>query len=154
MRTGASSEGFTVRTKPSVREVVAMYEYEETHTAIVVKLALTHPLQVPTVECTQRVGVSEGTWRQWHRTISTLLHRQNSSLLDALQMWRENVDALFEGVEDCAICYAVVHASTRALPELPCRTCSNKFHSACLYKWFHSSQKATCPLCQSPWHSH
>jgi E3 ubiquitin-protein ligase DOA10 len=65
-------------------------------------------------------------------------------------MWRENVDALFAGVEECPICYVVVHAVTRALPALACRTCNNKFHSACLYKWFSSSQKSTCPLCQSP----
>jgi hypothetical protein len=150
LTTGVSGEGFTVRTSRAAREVVAVYELEETETAVVVRLAPTHPLRVPEVECTRRVGVSEGKWRKWHRSISTVLHTQNGSLLDALKLWRENVDALFTGVEECPICYSVVHATTRALPALACRTCSNKFHSACLYKWLSSSQKSTCPLCQSP----
>ena len=79
----------------------------------------------------------------------TLLLAQNGAISEALLLWRDSVDKVFEGVEECPICYAVVHATTRALPKLQCRTCHNKFHSACLYKWFSSSQKSTCPLCQS-----
>jgi hypothetical protein len=52
-------------------------------------------------------------------------------------------------VEECPICYQIVHGTTRQLPRLACRTCNNKFHAACLYKWFSSSQKSTCPLCQT-----
>lgn len=32
-----------------------------------------------------------------------------------------------------------------------CRTCRKRFHGGCLYKWFKSSGKSTCPHCQSPW---
>ena len=34
------------------------------------------------------------------------------------------------------------------IPALVCRTCKNKFHSACLYKWFQTSGKSKCVLCQ------
>ena len=61
------------------------------------------------------------------------------------------MDKLFEGIECCLICYSVFQASNNALPRLACKTCKNKFHSACLYKWFNTSHKSNCPLCQTPW---
>ena len=76
-------------------------------------------------------------------------HLPDGSISDALLQWKANVDKVFEGVEECPICYMIVHASTGHLPKLECKTCHNKFHSACLYKWFSQSQKSTCPLCQS-----
>ena len=101
------------------------------------------------VECVQRVGVSDARWRKWQRTISTMLLAQNGAISEALLLWRQHVDKVFEGVEECPICYTIIHAATRALPKLECRTCHHKFHAACLYKWFNSSQKSNCPLCQS-----
>jgi hypothetical protein len=62
----------------------------------------------------------------------------------------QNVEKEFDGIEECPICYSVVHTSDRSLPRLRCKTCKHKFHSACLYKWFSTSQKSTCPLCQTP----
>ena len=43
----------------------------------------------------------------------------------------------------------IVHASTGHLPKQECKTCHNKFHAACLYKWFNQAQKSNCPLCQT-----
>ena len=43
----------------------------------------------------------------------------------------------------------IVHASTGHLPKQECKTCHNKFHAACLYKWFSQAQKSNCPLCQT-----
>ena len=79
-----------------------------------------------------------------------MLLAQNGTISDALLQWKNDVDKVFEGVEECPICYMIVHQATRALPRLECKTCKNKFHAACLYKWFNSSQKSNCPLCQSP----
>ena len=60
---------------------------------------------------------------------------------------------VFEGVEECPICYTVIHMVNGTLPKLSCHTCKHKFHAACLYKWFNTSNKSACPLCQSPWYS-
>ena len=30
--------------------------------------------------------------------------------------WKQDVDKVFEGVEECPICYMIVHQATRALP--------------------------------------
>ena len=61
----------------------------------------------------------------------------------------EAAHKVFEGVEECPICYMIVHPATGHLPKQECKTCHNKFHSACLYKWFSQAQKSNCPLCQT-----
>ena len=30
-------------------------------------------------------------------------------------------------------------------------TVFGRFHSTCLYKWFHTSHKNKCPICQQTW---
>uniref|UniRef100_A0A8C2Z581 E3 ubiquitin-protein ligase listerin n=1 Tax=Cyclopterus lumpus TaxID=8103 RepID=A0A8C2Z581_CYCLU len=72
----------------------------------------------------------------------------NGSIMEGLALWKNNVDKRFEGIEDCMICFSVIHGSNYSLPKKGCRTCKKKFHSACLYKWFTSSNKSTCPLCR------
>lgn len=51
---------------------------------------------------------------------------RNSSITDGLMLWKRNVDQHFEGVEECPICYSVVHAVTSAMPKLQCRVCKHK----------------------------
>ena len=74
---------------------------------------------------------------------------QNGSIVDALTSWKKNLDKRFEGVEECYICYFILHGSTYQLPKVPCPTCKKKFHSNCLYKWFSTSQNSSCPLCRT-----
>lgn len=57
---------------------------------------------------------------------------QNGSIMEGLALWKNNVDKRFEGVEDCMICFSVIHGSNYSLPKKACRTCKKKFHSACL----------------------
>ena len=83
--------------------------------------------------------------------MSALLRASNGALGAALQLWRANVEREFEGVEPCPICYMCIHAGSSALPRLPCRQCRNRFHSACLYNWFTTSNKSNCPVCQTVW---
>lgn len=61
---------------------------------------------------------------------------QNGSILDGLALWKRNVDKRFEGVEECMICFYVLHGATCHLPKLTCRTCRKRFHSACLVSPF------------------
>lgn len=81
--------------------------------------------------------------------LSFLLQHQNGSILDGLTVWKRNVDKRFEGVEECYICFYVLHGANHQLPKLACRTCKKKFHAACLYKWFSTSNNSTCPLCRN-----
>ena len=57
---------------------------------------------------------------------------QNGNIVDGLKLWRENISKKFEGVEECMICFYVLHGTNFQLPRITCRTCKKKFHSACL----------------------
>eukprot|EP00434_Breviolum_minutum_P014633 symbB.v1.2.012901.t1/scaffold900.1/size153842/3 len=68
----------------------------------------------------------------------------------ALLMWARSFALFFKGVEDCPICYNVIHLTTQTIPRKACPTCKHKFHNECLYQWFRTSSKTTCPLCNQP----
>ena len=140
---------FKVRGSAATRQVVATYTCESSALQMALVLPSCLPLRAVEVQCLQRVGISDAQWRKWQRQISTMLLSQNGQISDALVLWKQNVDKVFEGVEECPICYMIIHASTGHLPRHECKTCHNKFHSACLYKWFTGSQKSTGPLCQT-----
>ncbi|XP_074528876.1 E3 ubiquitin-protein ligase listerin [Halichoeres trimaculatus] len=141
-------ENMTVKARSAAREVIATYSVDDIFIELVIQLPQNHPLGSITVESGQRVGVAVQQWRNWMLQLSTYLTHQNGSIMEGLALWKNNVDKRFEGIEDCMICFSVIHGSNYSLPKKACRTCKKKFHSACLYKWFTSSNKSTCPLCR------
>lgn len=147
--------------------------------AQVMRLPAAYPLRHVEVEFGRSVGIAKDRSRRWMLQIRALLSHQvgcewqpavalahvvaspphatslqlalqDGSLADAVVLWRENVARELAGVEPCPICYSVVHMASRSLPRLSCHTCHTKFHPACLYKWFSSSHKSTCPMCRQP----
>lgn len=74
------------------------------------------------------MGVAEGRVRKWILSINAFLRNQNGSIPDAVALWKVNVDQEFRGLEECLICYSIVHAQTGQLPRLKCRTCARRFH--------------------------
>lgn len=141
-------DNMTVKARSAAREVIATYSVDDICIELVIQLPQNYPLGSITVESGQRVGVSVQQWRNWMLQLSTYLTHQNGSIMEGLALWKNNVDKRFEGIEDCMICFSVIHGSNYSLPKKACRTCKKKFHSACLYKWFTSSNKSTCPLCR------
>ncbi|XP_054433691.1 E3 ubiquitin-protein ligase listerin [Pteronotus mesoamericanus] len=140
--------GMTVKARATTREVMATYTIEDIVIELVIQLPPNYPLGSITVGSGRRVGVAVQQWRNWMLQLSTYLTHQNGSIMEGLALWKNNVDKRFEGVEDCMICFSVIHGFNYSLPKKACRTCKKKFHSACLYKWFTSSNKSTCPLCR------
>ena len=132
------------------REVTATFVADEVTVELVIRLPPLYPLRNVEVEGRKRLGISEKRWRRWTLQIIQLLSHQDGSVLDAVLLWKRNVDKEFEGVEPCPICYSILHPKSLSMPSLACKTCNNKFHSACLYKWFNSSGKSKCVLCQQP----
>lgn len=61
---------------------------------------------------------------------------QNGSIWDGLTLWKNNLDKRFSGVEECYICFSIVHATTNQIPKLSCHTCRKKFHTPCLVRWY------------------
>jgi len=145
-----ADETLSIRANRTLREVTAVYKKEEACLDIVIRLPACYPLRAVEVDCTRRLGISKTLLRKWILSMASFLRNQNGALLEAIQMWKKNVDREFEGVEECPICYSIIHTTNHSLPRLACKTCKHKFHSACLYKWFSTSHKSTCPLCQTP----
>jgi len=143
------SDNMSVRVRDSVREVVATYTIDEGSMELVISLPSNHPLGGLTVETGNRVGVDMSQWRKWMLQLTTFLTYQNGTILGGLNIWKKNVDKRFEGVEECYICFYILHGSNHQLPKLACRTCKKKFHAACLYKWFSTSNQSSCPLCRN-----
>ncbi|KAM4048334.1 E3 ubiquitin-protein ligase listerin [Anomaloglossus baeobatrachus] len=141
-------DGMTVKARPTTREVIATYSVDDICMELIIQLPQNYPLGSIAVESGRRVGVAVQQWRNWMLQLNTYLTHQNGSIMEGLALWKNNVDKRFEGVEDCMICFSVIHGSNYSLPKKACRTCRKKFHSQCLYKWFTSSNKSTCPLCR------
>lgn len=81
------------------------------------------------------MGLNKVTFGGFPCVVTLLpLHRQNGSIMEGLALWKNNVDKRFEGVEDCMICFSVIHGFNYSLPKKACRTCKKKFHSACLVR--------------------
>ncbi|GLD94089.1 hypothetical protein PINS_up002700 [Pythium insidiosum] len=144
------AEEMTVKGSRVSREITAIYVKDECALEMVIRVPSAYPLRSVEVECTRRIGISEDRWRRWVLQIIKVTSAQDGSLLDAVLLWKQNVDREFEGVEPCPICYSILNPKTRGLPNLPCKTCSNKYHNSCLYKWFNQSGKNKCPICQQP----
>ncbi|RUS70878.1 hypothetical protein EGW08_021358 [Elysia chlorotica] len=142
-------EGITIKSRPAAREVLATYEMAEVTINMTITLPENFPLGKLDVACDRRVGVSQAQWDRWLLQLNIFLQHQNGSIVEGLRLWKGNIDKKFEGLDDCMICFSVIHGTTLQLPRLSCRTCRKKFHSTCLYKWFSTSQKSSCPLCRN-----
>ena len=119
--------------------------------SVLIRIPPSFPLRNVEVDCQKTLGISEKRWMHWPLQIMLMLNSQDGSILDALMLWKQNVDTEFRGVEACPVCYSVLCMKTHAMPNLECKTCHNRFHSSCLYKWFNSSGKNQSVLCQQPW---
>lgn len=146
---GAGDGDLRARGSVAAREVVANYTFSDVTLEICLSLPAAFPLRPVTVEARSRKGMSEARWRKTILGMTTLLRNKDGSLVEAVELWRRNLDRTFEGMDECPICYSVLHLSSAALPKMRCKTCKNMFHSECLLKWFTKSNASACPLCRS-----
>eukprot|EP00158_Paraphelidium_tribonemae_P009611 Partr_v1_DN28908_c1_g1_i9_m26109 putative listerin E3 ubiquitin protein ligase 1 len=130
-------------------EVSAVYKLDDNALEMVIKIPNCYPLKQVEIQGLLKVGVSDERWRRWLLNCNMVLASQNGSIKDALDIFRQNLEKHFDGIEDCAICYSVIGALDRSLPNKTCKICRNKFHPGCLYKWFKSSNNSSCPLCRT-----
>lgn len=132
------------------REICATYAKEDMRIELTVRLPALYPLKNVEVECTTKFGVNDGRWRRWVLQMIRLLSMQDGAVIDAILMWKKNVEKELEGVEPCPVCYCILHPKHLCLPLMKCSTCLNKFHAPCLYTWFKQSGKSKCVICQQP----
>lgn len=141
-------EALSIKVNNVTHEIRASYLIDEQNLVISFKLPNNYPLNNVEVIGVSRVGITEQKWKQWIMSTQHVITGMNGSVLDSLELFTKNVHLQFSGFEECAICYSILHAVDRKLPTKVCPTCSNRFHGACLYKWFRSSGNNTCPLCR------
>lgn len=141
-------EALSIKVNNITHEIRASYLIDEQNLVISFKLPNNYPLNNVEVIGVSRVGITEQKWKQWIMSTQHVITGMNGSVLDSLELFTKNVHLQFSGFEECAICYSILHAVDRKLPTKVCPTCSNRFHGACLYKWFRSSGNNTCPLCR------
>ncbi|RPD56966.1 hypothetical protein L226DRAFT_615267 [Lentinus tigrinus ALCF2SS1-7] len=144
-----SGENITVKVASAINEVTASYAIDEQSLDLTVKLPSDWPLHTIEIRDSKYVGVTEDRWRAWVLGVQQILTFRSGSIVDGLSFFLKNVTSHFEGLAECAICYSVVNATDGSLPRKPCKTCKNRFHAACLFKWFASSHSSSCPLCRS-----
>ncbi|KAK9461550.1 uncharacterized protein V1516DRAFT_663261 [Lipomyces oligophaga] len=142
-------ENIQLKVSRPAREVTAVYTIDEQTMEMIVRIPTSFPLHDVVVDGIKRVGVKENQWRAWLLASQALIASQNGTIVDALTLFKRNVNLHFEGVTECAICYSILHQD-RSLPNKRCQTCRNKFHAGCLFRWFQSANASTCPLCRQP----
>jgi hypothetical protein len=111
------------------------------------------PLRLGQVEASPVVGLSKGKNARLKVSIQSVFRL--NGVQNAIQIWIENIEGFLKDVEECYICYSVTYhhgakGTAGSIPNKQCRTCKYKFHSECLLKYFRTSGKTICCLCQNP----
>lgn len=138
----------SIKVNKNNNEIKACYLIDDHKLEVAFKFPPNYPLQNVQVHGVSRVGVTEQQWKSWIISTQRIISNMNGSVVDSLELLSKNVKLQFSGFEECAICYFIIHAIDGKLPTKICPTCNNRFHGACLYKWFKSSGNNTCPLCR------
>lgn len=144
----------TIKTSIATRQIIASTPIDEQSMAISITLPPSYPLARAEVSGVHRVGIAQNKWDSWIRNAQGQLTTasggagEGNALIDCLMAWRKNVEAALKNQTECAICYSMV-AADRTLPKQQCKTCKNRFHASCLFRWFKSSASSSCPLCRN-----
>ncbi|CAE8606657.1 unnamed protein product [Polarella glacialis] len=133
-------------------QLVLQLAREELRAELCVLLPPAFPLRLATAEPPEKMpGIPKPRIRNWMLQARQVLAGQKPMVVGRVMlMWARSFAVAFDGVEDCPICYNVVHLTTQTIPRKACPTCKHKFHNECLYHWFKTSAKTTCPLCTQP----
>ena len=147
-------EGCNVEVNVAQQLIDITYEMEDAKVAVRITFPAAFPLRPPVVEYEsgRECGVSTKKWRAWMLKMSVILFGGSANVWECIDLFHQNLEAHFRGIEPCPICFAVVSAVTHKLPDVRCSVCHNSaFHSNCLYTWWASGFNNVCPLCRSPW---
>ncbi|KPA79027.1 hypothetical protein ABB37_05565 [Leptomonas pyrrhocoris] len=147
-------EGCNVELNVVQQLIDLTYEMEDAKVAVRISFPSAFPLRPPVVEYEsgRECGVSMKKWRAWMLRMSVVLFGGSANVWECIDLFHQNLEAHFRGIEPCPICFAVVSAVNHKLPDVRCSVCHNSaFHSNCLYTWWASGFNNVCPLCRSPW---
>ncbi|KAM7536797.1 hypothetical protein Aperf_G00000081614 [Anoplocephala perfoliata] len=143
-----------IKGRPLSREIITKYHFSSDQSLeMMITLPENFPLSPVNVETGSRIGIVMSNWRGYVFLLSVFINNQNGSILEGIGLWLRNLKKKFDGVEECPICYSVIHDRDFSFPRMQCRVCKKKFHSSCMYRYFQTSSSPTCPLCRSLFHT-
>ncbi|KAK0721795.1 hypothetical protein B0T26DRAFT_769497 [Lasiosphaeria miniovina] len=149
---GDDEKELVVQVSKTSRQITAGYEIDDEIASIFIRIPSEYPLGVVEVGSVSRVAIAvdDRKWKAWIKaTEGQIMFSASMSFTEGLTVFRQNVRAAMKGHTECAICYSIV-SSDKKLPDKECETCKHCFHRVCLYKWFSTSERNTCPLCRNP----
>lgn len=134
------------------RQLLLQLSREDLRAELFIQLPVSFPLRPAQAEVPEKMpGIPKPRVRNWILQARQVLSGQRPMAVgQAVLMWAQSFALFFKGVEDCPICYNVIQLTTQTIPRKACPTCKHKFHNECLYQWFRTSSKTTCPLCNQP----
>jgi len=132
--------------------LVLMMQRDEHKMELQLTLPKEFPLLVANPKIPEKmVAIPVPRVKNWMRQAKPVLAGRHPCVIGrTMTTLAKSVSLYFDGVEDCPICYSLLHVATQTLPKKACPTCKKKFHNECLYRWWKSSAKTTCPLCNQP----
>jgi hypothetical protein len=118
-RAGGDGDGeLSTRGSTAGREVWAAYTVSEVRLEISLRLPEAYPLAAVEIEDAAGNGerIGRGLWRRTLLQMNALLRGKDGSLAEAVALWRRSLDLRLGGLEDCPVCYSVLHLSNSTLP--------------------------------------
>lgn len=140
---------FEVFCNRATREFSAVYLKDDSRFEVTLTLPSNYPLKQISIVIGGSARAGESKEMRWKLLLTKALTGQNNSIIDALSHWKKTMDAEFEGVDPCSICYYIIHPTSKKRPNMACKTCKKLLHSDCVRQWFQSAGKSECPLCKS-----
>ena len=131
------------------REIEALYICDEVQISMIALYPYDYPLKAVEFAWKETCGLPPKKVKNWQMLLRGMVNNQNAQITEAFMLLSINIYQHYKGIDECPICYSVVHPTKKTLPKVKCGTCKGKFHRYCIYKWTKTSQKSTCPLCRS-----
>ena len=131
------------------REIEALYICQEVTISMIALYPFDYPLKGVSFQWKETCGLPPKKVKNWQMLLTGMVNNQNATITEAFMLLSINIFKHYQGIDECPICYSVVHPTKKTLPKVKCATCRGKFHRYCIYKWTKTSQKSTCPLCRS-----
>ncbi|EAY05182.1 hypothetical protein TVAG_058390 [Trichomonas vaginalis G3] len=134
----------------NVRNMTISCVYVEDAASVPIKMDITlpdiYPFRREKVSCNIDKGENSSDLRS--RVAAAII--QGQGVEAGIRSWHNYIVKELQEKEPCTICYSYLDDQQR-IPKVKCSVCGQKFHGACLSKWFAHCLQPTCPFCASPW---
>ncbi|CAM8958405.1 unnamed protein product [Rhodiola kirilowii] len=95
-------------------KLLPTYKTEETGMDLVIRLPPSYPLKPVDVDCIGSLGISEVLQRKWLLSMVSFVRNQNGATGRSDIDLEKNFDKEFEGIEECPICYSIIHTANHS----------------------------------------